>query len=338
MADESIPLALACRYRLARQDEHGTVLPYTEEEAPEWTNSRAVTIRAPGEQGSTVLVALVHLDAAPEPFRADYAADRISTPSGEFDFKEFRNSHFRSDAAGAFLGTFMAPAWMQLLDARKAGSEAHIADITALVEVTRRGDRISDQIDWRMFDITVSGDTDGLTSEEALARSRFHNEAPLHQVHGLQGLTSIHMVPADELDEIDGEAGNFLPVPSLVLDGWQEVRVFPQYLIDGVRALFRHFLADRIGDTPIEEIVRIQLWPGEMQDICEVFEHEGFEDMGVSAPFADDRVMRGGYATSEVRNFRGNGCDIIVFEDFAGSYAYAWPEQIRDVISSAAGV
>jgi hypothetical protein len=309
--------------------EDGTVVPYNEDEAPEWENSRAVTIRAPGEQGSTVLVALVRLDAAPEPFHADYEAGRVSTPSSEFGLKEFQNSYFRSDADGSYVGTFMAPAWMQLLDARKAGSEAHVADITALVEVTRRGERISDQIDWRMFDIAVSGETDGLTAEEALARSRFHNEAPLHQVHGLQGLASIHMEPADELDEIDGEVGNFLPVPHLVLDGWQEIRVFPQYLIDGVRAIFRRFLADRIGDTPIEEIVRIQHWPGEMQAICEVFEHEGFEDMGVSAPFADNRVMRGGYATSEVRNFRGNGCDIIVFEDFAGSYAYAWPEQIR---------
>lgn len=281
-----------------------------------------------------MLVALVRLDAVPEPFHADYLAGKVAAPSGEYDLREFQNSYFRCDSDGAYITTFLDPAWMQIRAAQAAGSEAHIADITSLVEVTRRGDRVSDQIDWRMFDIAISGETDGLTAEEALARSRFHNEAPLHQVHGLDGLVSIHMEPADELDELEGFEGETIPVPKLVLDGWEEVRVFPQYLIDGVRAIFRRFLADRIGDTPIEEIVRIQYWPGEMQAICEVFEHEGFDDMGVSAPFADDRVMRGGYATSEVRNFRGNGCDIIVFEDFAGSYAYAWPEQLHPMLDN----
>jgi hypothetical protein len=134
-----------------------------------------------------------------------------------------------------------------------------------------------------------------------------------------------------DLDEDDTRPGVEVEVqvPDTILDGWMEVRAFPTYLIDGVRAIFRRFLADRIGDTPIEEIVRIQLGRGRMDDICRVFEQEGFDDMGVSAPFADEQVMQRGYSTSEVRNFRGDGCDIIVFEDFAGAYAYAWPDEIR---------
>lgn len=333
MTDESIPHALACRYSLARLTDDGALAPYSDEDAPSWENARALRIRTVGEEGPVVLVALMHEDATPEPFHADYAAETVSTPSGDYGLGEFSNAHLRCAANGAIVGTFLDPAWMQIRDARAAGSEPHIADITALVEVIRQGDQLADQVNWRMFDIVISDEKDALTAEEAIARSRFQNDAPLHVVHGLEGLVSLGAEP--ELAVIDADvvvADEYAHEAKLVLQGWQEVRVFPQYLIDGVRAIFRRFLADRIGDTPIEEIVRIQLGRGEMEAICEVFEQEGFDDMGVSPPFADDLVMRGGYSTSEVRNFRGNGCDIIVFEDFLGAYAYAWPEQLRPAL------
>jgi hypothetical protein len=330
LADESIPLALACTYTLARRGEDGRVGPISEDEAAAWENARAVVVRETGTEGR-LLVALIPLEAVPEPFKTDYETGFVSTPSGEFDQWDFQESFIRCDDDGAYVGNFFDPSWVQIRDARSAGCEPHIADIEALIELKRRSDQVSDQIDWRMFDISVSGETDGLTAEEALRRSRFQNEAPVHKVHGLEGLVSMRTETMLDLDEDDTRPGVDVEVqvPDTILDGWMEVRVFPTYLIDGVRAIFRRFLADRIGDTPIEEIVRIQLGRGRMDDICRVFEQEGFDDMGVSVPFAEDRVMGGGYSTSEVRNFRGNGCDIIVFEDFAGAYSYAWPEQIR---------
>ncbi len=330
LADESIPLALACTYTLARRDEYGRVGPIDEDEAHAWENSRAVVVRETGAEGR-LLVALIRLDAVPEPFKTDYETGLVSTPSGEFDQWDFQESFIRCGDDGAYVANFFDPAWVQMRDARSAGCEPHIDDIEALIAIKRRSNLISDQVDWRMFDISVSGETDGLTAEEALRRSRFQNDAPVHRVHGLEGLVSMRTETMLDLDDDDTDNGVEVEVqvPDTILDGWMEVRVFPTYLVDGVRAIFRRFLADRIGDTPIEGIVRIQRSRGAMDNICQVFEQEGFDDMGTSAPFADDQVMKGGYSTSEVRNFRGNGCDIIVFEDFAGSYAYAWPEQIR---------
>jgi hypothetical protein len=326
LTNESIALALPCVFQIAQRVPEIGLAPVNGEDASAWEGARILVIRE-SQSGDSVLVALVKPDAAPLPFRADYEAGTVDTPDGEFSLSEFQTSFFRCDANGEHVANFFDPAWVQMQDARAAGSESHQADITELVELRRRSDQVADQVDWRMFDILMSGETDGLTADEALAKARFRNDAPIHLVHGLEGLVSFQAAPDPDFNEEGSVLAEQEQVPDLILEGWSEIRAYPQYLIDGVRVIFKRFLSDRIGDTPIEEIVRLEHPPGEMDAMARVFEQEGFEDMGISPPFQDSKVMRGGYSTSEVRNFRGNGVDVILFEDFRGSYAYAWPEQ-----------
>jgi hypothetical protein len=323
MSDESIALAMPCTFEFVARD------PGTGDLEVTWENDlQAVVIRTDNANSyAPALVALISATATPQPFFAAYPAGIVSTPVGEFNVGEFQMLFFRCDAEGGYVGNFLDPAWMQMRDATAAGAAAHVDDIASLIDARRNGDAVVDQIDWRLFDIGSSGETDGLSADEALARARFRNDAPLHLVHGLQGLASLKMMQPELASILGDEEPELFPVADLVLEDWFEIRSYPTYLIDGVRALFRRFLADRIGETPIEGIVRIQHAPGMANAISNVFEQEGFDELEPSAPFADDRMMRGAYATSEVRNFRGNGVDIIVFEDFAGSYAYAWPEQ-----------
>lgn len=316
MPHPAIALSLPCRFSLA-QRRNGHLHPLTDDR--KWGDAHVVAIRETdhSDPDSPLVVAVITHAAQPLPFHADYDSGMISTPIGDYDFKEFRSSFIRCDAEGNLVGTFLDPAWQQMKDAVAADSEAHKADVASMVAARRRGASVADEIDWRLFDIATSDETDGLTAAEVLAKARFSNDAPLHLVHGLEGLVSL--LPETYAD---GDEGHSV---KLILEGWQEIRVFPQYLIAGVRALFTRFLSDRIGNTPIEEIVRLHYPKGEMEDICEVFIQEGFEETLPSAPFRDDRMMQGGYTTSVVRNFRGNGVDVIVFEDFNGSYCYAFP-------------
>lgn len=317
MPADDIPLALPCQFAFGRRD--GGHLAPVDGSSAEWSGRHAAVIRQTdtADEMSPLLVALVAHNARPLPFHADYDAGIVSTPLGDQEASEFRNSHFRCDREGNLVGTFLDPAWMQMRDARAADSAPHIADVERFLAARRRGATVADEVDWRLFDIVMSAQSDGLSAEDALARSRVRPDAPVHVLHGLEGLVSMR------IDE------NGVLAPDLILEGWREIREYPQYLIAGVRAMFGHFISDLIGDTPIEEIVRLQQPRGYVEDICEVFLQEGFDDLGTSPPFADDKVMQRGYATSEVRNFSGNGCRVIVFEDFSGSYIYAWPQAAR---------
>ena len=317
MPHPAIALSLPCHFSLARRG-NGHLHPASDDE--DWGDAHVVAIRETDHTDPTspIVVAVIRHAARPVPVHADYDAGILSTPTGDYDFNDFRSSFIRCDHEGNLVGTFLDPAWIQMKDAIAADSEAHKADIAGLVASRRRGERIADEVDWRLYDIAMSDETDGLSAEAALARARLSNDAPFHVVHGLEGLVSLEQVHHEHGDE-----GHSV---KMVLEGWQEIRVFPQYLIAAVRALFTRFLADRIGDTPIEEIVRLHQPPGEMDDICEVFLQEGFEEDAPSPPFREERMMQGGYETSIVRNFRGNGADVIVFEDFNGSYCYAFPQ------------
>lgn len=320
MPNESIALAMPCTFELVGRDPETGALETT------WDGDlQAVVVRSDQEElGFPTLVALVSKSATPQPFFPDYGNQIVSTPVGDFAYDEFRMLFFRCDANGAYVGNFLDPAWMQIRDAKDAGAEAHVDDINAMIDACRSGQTFIDEISWRSFDIATTGETDGLSTEEVKARASARENVPLNVAHGLDGLTSLKMAPlAMSIDEDE----EMYPVADLVLEGWTEIRQFPSYFIDGVRVLFKRFLADRIGDTAIEDIVRIHYAPGMLDAIADVFQQEGFEDRGISPPFEDRQIMRGGYVTSEVRNFRGNGVDIIAFEDFAGAYAYAWPEQ-----------
>ncbi|NTF17610.1 hypothetical protein G6L37_04305 [Agrobacterium rubi] len=317
MPHPAIALSLPCRFSLAQRRD-GHLQPVSDDD--HWGDAHVVALRETDhtDPSSPIIVAVIRQAAQPIPFHPDYDAGIMSTPIGDYDLKEFRSSFLRCDQEGNVVGTFLDPCWIQMRDAIRADSEAHKADIAGLVASRRRGERVADQVDWRLYDIAMSDETDGLSAADALARARVANDAPVHLVHGLEGLVSLQSHPHQNGSEAHSV--------KMVLEGWQEIRVFPQYLIAAMRALFIRFLGDRIGSTPIEEIVRLHLAPGEMDDMCEVFLQEGFEEDAPSPPFKDEHMMQGGYETSIVRNFRGNGADVIVFQDFNGSYSYAWPQ------------
>lgn len=313
-----IPYALPCRFSVALKD-RGHLTPATEGE--DWKSSHVVAIREVDhtDPASPLVVAVITQSAQPIPFHADYDDGTMSTPVGEFDLPHFRRSFIRCDEEGNLVGTFFDPAWLQLKDAVAADSTAHRNDIAEMVLARRRGSTVADEIEWRLFDIAQSEASDGLSTAEVLERARTVNDRPFHLAQGLEGLVAL-----EHETYPNGDDGHAI---KLVLEGWHEIRVFPQYMIAGVRALFTKFMGDLIGDTPIEEVVRLHYPRGEMDAICEVFTQEGFDEAPELPPFRDEHMMRGGYETSIVRNFRNKGCAVVVFEDLNGAYAYAFPAQ-----------
>lgn len=377
MTDTTTPLFMECEMHAARfLPETGvwTVLRYQGEDdlpisiildggriveirpAPIRENLDQIVLTALSDEGrdSLSLVGVVKEGTQPKPFTIDYVNRKVDIGDEEsVSLLDFQNFAFRCDVEGAYVANFLDPLWKQVKACEAAGAEAHVAEIHEGVETLRDSDNVYVQIDWRLFDIAVSGMTDGMTTEEVLTQARFSNDAPLHAVHGLDSLVeseTVHIaagyfdeygeeVDAADADESGAEFREAHDEEEIVFDlsDWHEVREYPQYMIDGVRAMFRHFMADRIGDTPIEGITRIQKETGRVEDICRLLDQGGFEYNGKSRPFADAaRVMGRPYETSDVISYNGNGLDIIVFEDFAGSYAYGWPEQPKPRLAAAA--
>lgn len=372
MADATTPLYLQCEIRTASLDpqtlEWTIVGDVEEDAAPETVRdahdgARVIEIRdvsgvqADGNDDARVaVIAVVREGAEPKPFNIDYQEKLVDIGGEEpVDLSEFQTSAFRCDSEGAYVTTFLDPLWKQVKACEAAGAEAHVAEIHAAIDTMRDSDNAYVQIDWRVFDIAVSGMTDGMTTEEVLAQSRFRNDAPLHAVHGLDSLQETEIVhyeagyfdeDGNQVDQIDADEYGAVFQPAhdeeevvFSLSNWNEIREYPQYMIDGVRAMFRNFMADRIGATPIEGISRIQKRRGEVENICRLLDKGGFEYQGKSRPFADAaRVMGRPYETSDVVSYKGNGLDLIVFEDFAGAYAYAWPEQPKPALVSEAAL
>ena len=108
-----------------------------------------------------------------------------------------------------------------------------------------------------------------------------------------------------------------------VLDNWSEVRNLPTFMQGSVRIAFDNFMKDMLGEYPYEKVV---MTSGRNVQYSESLEEAGFDLIGIVPPFVGGNMLPG-YKTGDVAFHRSKGVDVVVFSDFMGTYAYAWPTE-----------
>lgn len=212
---------------------------------------------------------------------------------------EFKKFAVRADQDGKPICSFLQPLHEQYSLCREAkGGDIHCLDIADEAEAMRTSEKVGDRVDAGLYDAVSSGLTDGMDFMELMARVTARGGKPVHERFGLD-------------KALPGQ--------------WAEIRQFPQYMIDGVRALFGTYMEDRIGEFPLERISRLHAPPG--APVAEMLD-EVADFVSADEPFDGGNVIRG-YRTSPVARYRGNGFEAIVFSDMAGTYAYAWPDRME---------
>lgn len=221
---------------------------------------------------------------------------------------EFMKCAVRTDRDGKPVCSFLHPLHEQYALCRGAkGGEAHCMDVADEAEAIRNTGKVGDMVNAGLYDAVASGLSDGMGFMDLMARVTARGGRPVHERFGL------------------GEA---LP------GHWAEIREFPQYMIDGVRALFGNYMDGLIGEFPLERISRLHAPPG--APVAELL--DGIADfVAADEPFDGGNVIRG-YRTSPVARYRGEGFEAIVFSDMAGTYAYAWPLTAKPDEANAPGM
>lgn len=212
-------------------------------------------------------------------------------------FKEFAGNAVRTDKDGKPICSFLHPLHEQYSLCREAkGGDMHCMDIADEADAIRKSENVGDQIEAGLYDAVASGLTDGMGFMDLMARVTARGGRPVHERFGLS-------------EALPGQ--------------WAEIREFPQYMIDGVRALFGSYMDERIGEFPLERISRLHAPPG--APVAEMLDGVA-EFVAADEPFDGGNIIRG-YRTSPVARYKGDGFEAIVFSDMAGTYAYAWPDR-----------
>jgi len=244
------------------------------------------------------------LYAVPDPLRkearrflVDHKEGIVHVENGErpVPINDFIKHALRADSEGKPICSFMQPLHeqRQLCEGRTDG-DLHLHDISAFAEAKRTSEAVGDRIDAGLYDIVTSGLDDGLDFMEIMRKVTDASGKPVHETTALR----MHM-----------------PAP------WHEIREFPQYMLAPIRALFGSYMEERLGEFPIERVSRLQAPVGFPLSL----HFENFSEIvSEDDPFEGGNIIPG-YRTSPVIHFRGEGFDAIVFSDFAGTYAYAWP-------------
>lgn len=237
--------------------------------------------------------------AAAVRFSVDYKADQVHFEGSEtvMPLQQFLRTHARLRPNGRFICSLMEPLHEQRQKCQEAGVDGtlHLQDVGELAQ-WMAGTGFTDEVG--MYDIVA---TDLRDDVDFLAAAR-------------------NMVAGESLKNVSPLFGR-LALQGLPPQAWIEIKDFPQYNIEQVRAVFRLFLGRYIEQAPIERVLRL-----------EVADHAGLiaaldgvaDLVSVDPPFNAGNFIRN-YATSEVRHYRHEGADVIVFSDPAGAYAYAWP-------------
>lgn len=217
--------------------------------------------------------------------------------------EEFQKSAIRVTDKGESLCSFMQSLSDQYATCHGIqGAEMHIMDIGMTAQRLRDSEEPTDKYDVGMFDIVASDLRDGLSFLDIIAKINANN-APTYESLGLKDLYSDHH---------DGR--------------WFEIREHPKYLVEQIRALFGSFMEPLLDGFPIERVSCLQLPAGEP---LAMFIEEHADLISQNAPFDGGNIMP--YRTSHVGHYRGYNeekdehFDVIVFSDFMGTYAYAWP-------------
>lgn len=209
--------------------------------------------------------------------------------------EEFFRNAVRTDRDGKAVCSFLQPLHEQYSLCREVpGGDAHCMDIADAAEARRNSETAAEKVNVGLYDAVSSGISDGLTFMELIGKVTARSGRPVHDCFGLA-------------ETLPGQ--------------WAEIREFPQYMMGAVRALFGSYMDERIGGFPLERVSRLHAEPGtplamKIEEIAELVSSD--------EPFDGGNVVRG-YRTSPVGHYRGEGFDAIVFSDFAGTYAYAWP-------------
>jgi len=230
-------------------------------------------------------------------FSIDHAAGvvHIEGAARAMPMRQFFRHAVRVDPQGKPVCSFMQPLHEQYSLCRdRQGCESHCMDVADLAENMRRSDKVADLIDAGLYDAVASGLDDGMSFMDVMARVTARGGRPVHETFGLE-------------DVLPGQ--------------WNEIREFPQYMMAPIRALFGTYMEERIGDFPLERISRLHAPAGtplamHVEAVAEL--------VSTDEPFEGGNIIRG-YRTSPVGHYRGDGFDVIVFSDMAGTYAYAWP-------------
>lgn len=177
------------------------------------------------------------------------------------------------------------------------GCEDHLLDIREMSSAYAGSDQVSELYDHHMYELASNGTDDGLDYLEVVRRmmASVHPHGPVHERFGLHD----------------------------ALPGWTEIANLPNVMQAPVRVAFDTFMSEMLGDYPRERVTMTCVPRGKAQ-FSEALEDAGYELAGMLEPFDGGNLIPG-YKTGDVAFHRAKGVDIVVFNDFIGTYAYAWP-------------
>jgi hypothetical protein len=211
---------------------------------------------------------------------------------------EFRKIAVRATEDGkpiVSLAASLSDQWQRVKESGKG--DEHFQSIREMSDLYAASTEKGDLFEHHMYSLSTSEMTDGLDYFQLMAKITAigHRDGPTHARFGL----------------------------SEAIEGWREVREHPHYMQAPIRFAFDMFMRDMLGDFPDDRVSMICQLHGRV-NYSEELEAAGFDILGVLPPFEGKNALPG-YKTGDVAFHRGKGVDIVVFSDFMGSYAYAWP-------------
>lgn len=232
-------------------------------------------------------------------YNVDYKTGLVEFEDGsQVDIETFMHQGLRTDVDGKILCAVSEPLLQQFEVLKEAGGKAtlHLHDLASLAAI-RREETLSTEIG--LYDIAASG-----LEDEVDIMTSYENRS---------GETAYSVAPT----LFDDLADNGLP-PQM----WIECHAHPMFSSEQVRSLFRQLLGPFTQDFPVE---RVMLTAGPHHKIMAAMDASA-DLIEIHPPFTAPNIMRG-YATSDVRRYRRDGAEVVVFSDMGGAYAYAWPVQ-----------
>ncbi|MCS4089882.1 hypothetical protein [Rhizobium sp. BK176] len=215
---------------------------------------------------------------------------------------EFRKMAVRATADGRILASFAETLSKQMDKCKESRlADDHLMDIREMATVYGDSTDRFELLEHHMYNVDSGELSDGLDFMAVMAKiSAIGNPAgPTHKRFGLDQ----------------------------VVEGWHEVREHPNYMKTQVRYLFDMFMRDMLGNFPDDRVTMICAQSGtEEAHFSEKLEEAGFDLAGMLPPFEGRNALTG-YRTGDVAFHRAKGVDVVVFNDFMGTYAYAWPTE-----------
>lgn len=218
----------------------------------------------------------------------------------DIDLAEFRKMAVRTNKDGKIIASLAASLTDQWNKCMESGdADDHLQDIREMAQAYADSKDKFELYDHHMYGLAVTEANDGLDFMGLMAKISAigHPEGPVHKRFPLTD----------------------------AVDGWMEVREIPTYMQGGVRFAFDLFMRDMLGDFPDDRVTMVFAQHGDVQ-YSEELEKAGFELAGMLPPFDGKNVLPG-YKSGDVAFHRAKGVDVVVFSDFMGTYAYAWPTE-----------